>query len=332
MNHESFRTEIASQLMDLPVDQLRHVLRIIDSVALHYDITKLCTDLSVYVEPVPSAVKEYIASKAIQNCSKHTLDQYFRDISKFFETTHIKLDKVTTNDIRVYLYNYECERGVKGNTLDAMRRKLNGFFSWCVDDGYLFKNPAKSIGVIKSEDAVRDPLDPIQLEIIRGACTHPRDKFVIDFLYSTACRVQEFCDLLISDVNLTSGTIQIRHGKGNKYRVSYLNPESIVSLKAYLDSRHDDCPYLLVSLRKPYHGLTKRAVEDMLKKIEIKSGVGVHLFPHLMRHTAATSALSNGMPNDQVRMFLGHSNINTTLRYAKTRQEDVQASHRKTMA
>lgn len=61
---------------------------------------------------------------------------------------------------------------------------------------------------------------------------------------------------------------------------------------------------------------------SMITKIE--SG---KVEPHIFRHTAASLALQRGMPLEQVQRFLGHSRIQTTLRYAKTLQQDVHISH-----
>ena len=111
-----------------------------------------------------------------------------------------------------------------------------------------------------------------------------------------------------------------------------MNPESEVSLKAYLASRNDDCPALFVPLRGPGRHITKRSVEDEIRKIVSRCDLSVKVTPHVFRHTAASLALQRGMPIEQVQKFLGHAKIQTTLRYAKVLDFDVKASHRKYVA
>ena len=77
----------------------------------------------------------------------------------------------------------------------------------------------------------------------------------------------------------------------------------------------------------PFERLTISGIEGRLKKEGAKNGIkGV--YPHRFRRTFATWALSAGVPVDQIRILLGHENIQTTLRYALTEQEQVSNSYR----
>ena len=54
-----------------------------------------------------------------------------------------------------------------------------------------------------------------------------------------------------------------------------------------------------------------------------------HVTPQILRHTTATLALQNGMPIADISKLLGHEKIETTMIYAHTCMETVQAGHRK---
>ena len=332
MSYEMLRNEYAAQLTDLPEDQLRHVLNVLDIVAIRYDIQKACTDLSVSTDPVPQIVRMHIAAKSIEGKSKTTLSARLIILRQFFGTVRIPYDRITANDIRVYLHNYREQRHVSDSTLDRIRCNIKIFYSWCVDEGYLDRNPAAKIGVIKHQDTEREPLTSLQLEIVRSVCRTAREKALVDFFYSTACRVSEFCDMLISDVDLDNQTVHIRHGKGDKARTSYLNAEAVISLRTYLATRKDDCPYLFVSDYRPVHQLTPANIQRIFRDLEPRTGMQLHLHPHKFRHTAATEALAHGMPVEQVQRFLGHSKIDTTLIYAKISDDAVKESHRRALA
>ena len=56
------------------------------------------------------------------------------------------------------------------------------------------------------------------------------------------------------------------------------------------------------------------------------------LYPHLFRHTVATDMLRKNTPITDVQKMLGHANVNTTMVYAKTCDEDVKRSHHKSVA
>ena len=333
MDYEKLRNEITANLEGLlDQDKLRLVMIAIDSAALHFDIVKSCTALSVPTDDIPEIVKMHIAALAVQNRSKHTINARLTVLRMFFHEVRKPFDKVGTNDIRIYLYNYRMERGVSDSTLNQIRSNINAFYAWCVDDDYLERNPARKIGKIKAQAPERVPLTMIQLEMLRYACRTPREKALIDFLYSSGCRLSEACDMLISDVNFEDQTVIVRHGKGDKRRTTYLNAEAVISLRTYLATRSDDCPSLFASDRKPTHSLSKSAVEKIVRQIAERTSIDRRIHPHLFRHTVATSAIRSGMPIEQVQRFLGHSKIDTTLIYAKTDDQDVHDSHRKYIA
>ena len=152
---------------------------------------------------------------------------------------------------------------------------------------------------------------------------------MVDFLYSTAARVSEVCALNINNIDFTEHTVRIEHGKGDKGRTTYLNPEAEVSLKSYLASRKDDCPALFVPVKGTAHHVGKKSIETEIRKIVSRCELSVNVTPHIFRHTAASLALQRGMPIEQVQKFLGHARIQTTLRYAKVLDFDVKMNHQK---
>ena len=333
MSYEQFRNDLAARLISgqLPTD-LSSLLAVIDQVAVNYNIERQTTDLALIQDDIPQIVKLHIAALAVENRSKNTISTRLGILRRFFADVRIPYDQVTANDIRAYLFRYRTERGVSDGTLDRIRCNIRVFYSWCVDEEYIQRNPAAKIGTIKYQESHHVALTPIQLETVRLACHDLREKAMIDFLFSTGCRVSEFCSMQIADVDLDAQTVLIRHGKGDKRRMSYLNAEAVISLRAYLSSRSDDCPALFVSERKPAHSLGVSAVQHAVKKIIARTGLQLHITPHVFRATAATIGLRSGMPVEQVQRFLGHSKIDTTLIYARTDDHDVQESHRKHIA
>ena len=326
MSYESFRLDFADRLADLGLSQIPDILALLDTVAAGYDVTRKTTDI-IPADVIPQAVRLYIASKAVEHLSPGTLSLYLLRLTQFFTTVRKPVDQVDANAIRVYLYNYKQEHGIKDSTLEGIRLCLNSFFEWCSQEDLIRKNPVKRIPAIRVDSPERLPMTALELETVRGVCRNLREKAMVDFLYSSACRVSEFCALNITDINFTDHTIHIERGKGGKGRTTFLNPEAEISLRAYLDSRRDDSPALFVGCRAPHGRLKVKAVQNEISKILSRCSISVHVTPHIFRHTAASLALQRGMPLEQVQRFLGHSRIQTTLRYAKTLQQDVHISH-----
>lgn len=326
MSYECLRLDFADRLNKIGVLQVPDILAALDAAASSYEVTRKCTDI-IPADEIPQAVRLYIASKSVEHLSKGTLSLYLLRLTQFFTIVRKGVEHISANDIRVYLYQYREIHHIKDSTLEGIRLCLNSFFEWCTQEDLIRKNPVKRIPAIRVDSPERLPMTALELETVRGMCKTLREKAMVDFLYSSACRVSEFCALNKTDINWQDHTIHIERGKGGKGRTTYLNAEAEISLKAYLDSRSDDNPALFVSCRAPHDRLKVKAVQNEIQKIVNRSKVSAHVTPHIFRHTAASLALQRGMPLEQVQRFLGHSRIQTTLRYAKTLSQDVHLSH-----
>ena len=326
VSYECFRLDFADRLANLGIPQMPEILAALDAAASAYDVTRKTTDI-IPADGIPPAVRMYIASKYVEHLSPGTLKLYNLRLNQFFEAVRKSLEQITANDVRVFLYKFKETRNIKDSTLEGVRLCLNSFFEWCTQEDILIKNPVRRIPAIRVDVPERLPMTPLELETVRSSCKTLREKAMVDFLYSSACRVSEFCALNLSDINWNDHTIHIVRGKGGKGRTTYLNPEAEISLRAYLDSRKDDSPALFVGCRSPHNRLAVKAVQNEIQKIVRRANISAHVTPHIFRHTAASLALQRGMPLEQVQRFLGHSRIQTTLRYAKTLSQDVQLSH-----
>lgn len=326
--YEKFRTvltlNLSSVIQDLEL--MKSVLNMVDMTMSDFEISSKQLDL-ITVEQFPEVAKYFLASKGISNLSKGTLKQYRYKLSNFFATVKKSYLDVTANDIRIYLYNVKQEGNLADSYVDNIRVTLNTFFQWLVDNDYLTKNPCAKIEKIKYQVKQREALTPFLLEKVRYSCINIREKALVDFLFSTGCRASECMNVLLTDINWEHNSVIIQHGKGDKQRVVYFNDESKVSLKEYIDSRKDDNPYLWVSKRAPHHQLHSHALENIIRKIGQR--IGVHIYPHKLRHTFATIGLHNGMPLDKLQVLMGHSNPKTTLIYAEQDKSQLQIEHQK---
>jgi len=333
MSYETFRADFASNL--LPVipdpDMLQDILSALDKTSNGYDFTVKSTDLIVR-DGLPDAVRLYIATKSIENLAKGTLDNYYSTLRCFFANVRKDVGDVSAADVRLFLGWYKKMYNIMDSTLDHKRIMLNSFFLWCVDEDIIRKSPMRHVKPLRVADPERLPMTAIELEKVRNACESLREKALVDFLYSTAARISEVCALDMRNIDFQEHTVRIEHGKGDKGRTTFMNPESEISLKAYLASRSDDCSAVFVPVRGKAHHLGKKCLEEEIKRIVSRCDLSVKVTPHVFRHTAASLALQRGMPIDQVQKWLGHARIQTTLRYAKTLNFDVKLSHQKFVA
>lgn len=272
-------------------------------------------------------LKLFLSAKQVEGCSERSLKYYRTTISKMIEKINKSVRHVDTNDIRTYISDYENESNAGKVTLDNIRRIISSFFAWLEDENYIVKSLARRIHKIRIGKTVKDVYSDEELEQMRDSCINLRDLAIIDILSSTGIRVGELVNLNISDVDFDKRECIVL-GKGNKQRKVYFDARTKIHLHEYIASRHDEIKALFVSLNNPHNRLSIRGVETILHKVgsSLKS-TKVH--PHKFRRTLATKAIDKGMPIEQVQVLLGHSQIDTTLRYAMVNQNNVKASHHK---
>ena len=327
-SYENFRTILALNLCTVTQDPalLGDIMSMVDMTMSDFEISHKSMDI-IPAEGVPEVVKYYLATKTLSGRSQKTLKQYHYKLINFFNTVKKSFIDITALDIRNYLSMYKINHNASNTYLDNIRITLNSFFQWLVDDGYLTRNPCAKVDKFKCQVKRRESFSTYSLEELRWNCTSVREKALIDFLYSTGCRVSECADILLTDIDWNNNTVLIRHGKGDKERTVRFNDESKVSLKAYVDSRNDDTPALWVSMKAPHQQLQTHALENIVKKAGERAGL--HAYPHKLRHTFATVGLRNGISLDKLQVLMGHVSPRTTMIYADEDRTQIHMEHTK---
>lgn len=323
---ENFANEFMAKLDGkLSPEQMKTVLMELEMFSANYDIEKKSTEIVPYKGCVPECYKVYLVSKKIEGMSPESIRTYKCYLDDFFLTIDKPLGEITTNDIRIYLYGLS-QKGNTNRTIDGKRIVFHTFLDWCRQEGYIPSNPCDRIRPIKYEAKPRTPLTDLELEIVRDACKDYRERALVELLYSTGCRVSELAILKKSDIDFRTKEVQL-FGKGSKHRISYINARAEIALKKYWLTRKDMDDSIICTVRQPYHGIKKPQIEQIIRQIGERANLGRNLYPHLIRHTTATSALERGMDVTELQKMLGHEKLDTTMIYAKVSQESLRYSH-----
>lgn len=334
--YEQFKADFIMELrknlkLEFTKEKVDPIVSALDKAAFEYEFEPKTKALALYNDPIPRLVRLYVAVKTTEGLSKCTIDAYERILSMFFLWVREPPEEVVANDIRMYLYEYLQTRRIQESTLDDYRGCICRFFKWAAENEYLKRNPAQPIKPIKCEKKTRTAMSQLELEHLRAACTTKRDRALVEFMYSTGCRVSELTSTRLSDIDWETKNVHL-FGKGKKHRMSFMNARCEVALREYLETRTDDVTYLFVSARN-YAGrprpLTKSAIERVVKLLSNRAGMNKKVTPHILRHTTATTAVQNGMPIEDISKLLGHASVATTMIYAKTSTDRVYSNHRR---
>lgn len=311
--------------------QLEHLSNVLYINFHGKEIQEQCTELIPSgLEGDEAKVKMFIASKKAVNRQDNTLRQYTREIKNMLDFLGKRLEDITGMDLRYYYGVMREKRGIKMSTMQTRLHYLSSFWDFLTTEELVHSNPVKKVGLLKLEKVIKKPYSAEELEALRTSCGTLRDRALVEFLYSTGVRVSELVSLNVKDIEMGKQEL-IVYGKGSKERKTYLTDGAKFYLKRYLRTREqeglEDKP-LFVTLDRPHDRLTVAGVQHMLRELGKRAGVE-NTHPHRFRRTIATDLLNRGMPIEQVKTFLGHEKLDTTMIYCNVRQESVQASHKK---
>ena len=323
---EELVTEVMQQMLPyLDNAQLKQLRQVMEQALFHYEVTG--TEIKAEENDSDDLIELFITAKRIEGCSEKTLKYYQTTIDAMVSSLGKNVRHILTEDLRLYLTEYQSKNQSSRVTIDNIRRILSSFFSWLEDEDYIIKSPVRRIHKVKTVSNIKETYSDEDLERMRDNCEELRDLAMIDMLASTGMRVGEMVLLNRDDINFAERECVV-FGKGDKERVVYFNARAKLHLQEYLDSRTDDNPALFVTLRAPHERLQIGGIEHRLREMGKRLNIQkVH--PHKFRRTLATMAIDKGMPIEQLQRLLGHQRIDTTLQYAMVKQSNVKTAHRK---
>lgn len=264
--------------------------------------------------------------------SRKTLAQDFKKFVRWFAESNresFSVQRVTTRDVTDFKDYLRRSKGQAVNTVNRCLVTLRRYFGWLVDQGQLKANVAQPVKELKRQQLapkgmerkdVRRLLRELELrqDVRANAIFHL-------FLY-TGCRVGDVAALETDDLQLSERSGTFRFGKGAKERWIPLPLPARRALQSYLETRPPVVSNgLFIGERGP---LSESGIRQMCDKYS--AIIGVHIHPHLLRHTMAHQYLEDN-PGDLVGLaqILGHENLNTTKRYVqKTKQQLSDAADR----
>jgi len=294
----------------------------------------------VIQEKIKDLVEKYIETLEKDN---DTIKAYRLDLEKFTEAFGDKTaSEISSTQLKTYLDDLSTRNGkrVSVSTQNRHYATISCFFNWLIRDSKLIENPIKNVqrrkpnkdmGETNSKDIIRY-LDKEMIGKIMSNAKSIREEFLFDLLYSSGLRISEALALNVQDIR--NGIIQIRAGKGNRARVTYLSKHTEKLFKKYLEKRTPDRSVLFKAksieeaqalrnggslfttnngTRLGYHRanqLFKQAARG------IKNADNTPLTIHQLRHTFCTERVGH-IDIRVLQKLAGHSDIRTTLRYAK---------------
>lgn len=323
-----FRDDILMKLKNSSVslEDQKQFLFILDSVMADYTIDKNSYELAGNVDYNLMCVNNYLNNIEYKGYSKETVNVYKYCLINFALNVKVQFTYINKFIVMNYLNEYKRVRNVSNATLDKQRGMILTFL------GYLYKNNVIKenieLDVIKHDYKQKPYLTREELEKVRIACKDERERFIVEFLYTTGCRISEFTQIKLKNIDWINKEVKI-NGKGGKERIIYFNGITEIYIKNYLDKRKVDSEYLICRTRNQDNEkeIDRMAINRVLSNIQKRVDIPKRLHPHIFRHTFATLTLENGCPLEIIKIFLGHSHIATTTGYLTIANKNIRNSH-----
>ena len=247
--------------------------------------------------------------------AKETTRCYKIAIRNFFFNCPVEFDEVKPKDVRAWLFKLD-EKGLKSRSIHMKLAAVKSFYKYCIEENLLQKNPTLQVPAPKIEDSLPFYLDKaVLIQLMELAKDDLRDRALLETLYTTGVRISELLNIKKEDIKWDLKQIWIRKGKGTKERYVFFTSECAARLKAYLDKRNVDSPFLFANpWGKP---LSRTWAEKKFQKYSELLNSECKITPHVMRHTFGAHLAEKDMPQSYIQELLGHVNINTTRIYTR---------------
>jgi integrase/recombinase XerD len=151
---------------------------------------------------------------------------------------------------------------------------------------------------------------------------------LIKTLFQTGARVSEFVNIKADEVFFEEQMILISKSKGGKSRYVPILTQLAQELRTHLG--HRTTGYLFETVQNTQY--SPRRIQQIIKETAADAQITKRVYPHLLRHSVATTLLERGMPIEQIQKFLGHSKLETTQIYAESSAEMIKVSYQKALA
>lgn len=179
----------------------------------------------------------------------------------------------------------------------------------------------------KDHKIVGETLSEAEIAMIFVSCRNSREKAMLSVLAYSGIRCEELCNLKVLDIDFGKGLIKVS-GKGGRDGVSFISGDCINLLMDYLSEYpRKSQDYLFTTIRFGMR-MSPTSIRRLVKKLGKRAHIKKRVYPHLFRHSLASNMLDRGANPITIQEQLRHRHLTTTMIYAHSRKQRVEAEYR----
>jgi integrase/recombinase XerC len=226
-------------------------------------------------------------------------------------------------------------------TLQSRLSAVSSWYKWLKRIRVVKDNPCEMVDSIHVPEYIPEFFTQEEFrKLLEAARTYPenteRNVALLEFIYASACRRGEVAQMDVEDLYLGADSMfaKVRQGKGRRDRMALVGGDFASAWGSYEPIRarilakwerpQEKAAFVTVSGRR----MSPAAIYDVIRQLCRHAGVRV-LYPHAIRHSAATHMLNNGDNLLNIKEQLGHRSLSTTQVYLHVALENRRAQYRK---
>jgi len=235
--------------------------------------------------------------------SPNTAQNYFYSVRKFLRWVATKNPGKSK---AMQYYRYLQDKGYANSTIANIVYALNHYFHFL----------GKKIRLTPPKRHKRQPtfLTVEEAQNLVRVIPNLRDRAIVMALLYTGMRVNELCNLDMSDLHLDEQEILVRDTKTYHDRRVIISEKCVAAFQEYLKTL-PDADRKAVFMSQKGNRISRNRVYAMVKKYGRLAGITKNVTPHVLRHTLATNMITHGASVIEVKDQLGHQRLETTLQY-----------------
>jgi site-specific recombinase XerD len=239
-------------------------------------------------------------------------------------------DGVAATHLRTWLLHLQ-ETGHNAGGVHGFYRAAKVFFTWLCAEEVMERNPMARVKPPRVPDETLIPVTVDQVRDMLAACDPKRligarDRAVLLCLWDSGCRAAEFIALNLEDLDMKTGALIVRCGKGRKARVTFLGARSRREVLRYLKLRGEVEPSAPLFVTDEDRRLCYTTLRAMLRRTAKHAGIAPPSL-HAFRRGFALDSLRNGADVYSLQKMMGHTSLGVLQRYLRQTQADLQEVH-----
>jgi integrase/recombinase XerD len=252
----------------------------------------------------------YLQKLELKQYAINTAKTYIQLFEKFINHHKEKeLNCIDENDIRKYMQTL-VQQEKSHSYINQMINSIKFYYEVVLEMPnrfYSIERPIKS-------ETLPKVISLEEVQAIINNTNNIKHKCIVSLLYSAGLRRSELLNLKLEDIDSKRMVITVKHGKGNKDRLTILSPSVLKDLRTYF-KKWKPKTYLFESPNGKRY--SPESVLKIIKNAAKKARIMKNITPHMLRHSFATHLLENGTDLRYIQVLLRHNSSRTTEIYTQ---------------